>query len=63
MRVAFFSPLPPRAAGSPIIRSLIENLKPLVELEVFPVRSSPSIRRASIALYHVGNNGHHGFRV
>src|SRR6478752_2043902 len=63
MRVAFFSPLPPARSGiADYSEALIESLKPLVELEVF---SSPSQSydpaRFDIALYHVGNNGHHGF--
>jgi glycosyltransferase involved in cell wall biosynthesis/SAM-dependent methyltransferase len=63
MRVAFFSPLPPARSGiADYSEALVESLKPLVELEVF---SSPSQAfdpaRFDIALYHVGNNGHHGF--
>src|SRR5450631_1774342 len=63
MRVAFFSPLPPARSGiADYSEALIESLKPLVELEVFSRPSQafdPS--RFDIALYHVGNNGHHGF--
>ncbi len=63
MRVAFFSPLPPARSGiADYSEALIESLKPLVELEVF---SGPSQAydpaRFDIALYHVGNNGFHGF--
>jgi glycosyltransferase involved in cell wall biosynthesis/SAM-dependent methyltransferase len=63
MRVAFFSPLPPARSGiADYSEALIESLKPLVELEVF---SGPKQvfdpARFDIALYHVGNNGHHGF--
>jgi glycosyltransferase involved in cell wall biosynthesis/SAM-dependent methyltransferase len=63
MRVAFFSPLPPAHSGiADYSEALIESLKPLVELEVF---SGPNDvfdpARFDIALYHVGNNGHHGF--
>jgi glycosyltransferase involved in cell wall biosynthesis/SAM-dependent methyltransferase len=63
MRVAFFSPLPPARSGiADYSEALIESLKQLVELEVF---SSPNQAfdpaRFDIALYHVGNNGHHGF--
>ncbi len=63
MRVAFFSPLPPARSGiADYSEALIESLKPLVELEVF---SGPhqafDPARFDIALYHVGNNGHHGF--
>ena len=63
MRVAFFSPLPPARSGiADYSEALIESLKPLVELGVL---SSPSqsydSARFDIALYQVGNNGHHGF--
>jgi glycosyltransferase involved in cell wall biosynthesis/SAM-dependent methyltransferase len=63
MRVAFFSPLPPARSGiADYSEALIESLKPLVELEVF---SGPDQAfdpaRFDVALYHVGNNGHHGF--
>jgi glycosyltransferase involved in cell wall biosynthesis/SAM-dependent methyltransferase len=63
MRVAFFSPLPPARSGiADYSEALIESLKPLVELGVF---SGPDQvfdpARFDVALYHVGNNGHHGF--
>src|SRR5450631_4125247 len=63
MRVAFFSPLPPARSGiADYSEALIESLKPLVELKVF---SNPQQAfdpaHYDIALYHVGNNGHHGF--
>jgi glycosyltransferase involved in cell wall biosynthesis/SAM-dependent methyltransferase len=63
MRVAFFSPLPPARSGiADYSEALIECLKPLVELEVFSgPRQSFDPARFDIALYHVGNNGHHGF--
>lgn len=63
MRVAFFSPLPPARSGiADYSEALIESLKPLVELEVFSAaRQSFDPARFDIALYHVGNNGHHGF--
>jgi len=63
MRVAFFSPLPPARSGiADYSEALIESLKPLVELEVFSSpRQSFDPARFDIALYHVGNNGHHGF--
>jgi glycosyltransferase involved in cell wall biosynthesis/SAM-dependent methyltransferase len=63
MRVAFFSPLPPARSGiADYSQALIENLKPLVELEVFSGPHQPfDPARFDIALYHVGNNGHHGF--
>src|SRR5450631_968625 len=63
MRVAFFSPLPPARSGiADYSEALIESLKHLVELEVFSRPSQafdPS--RFDIAVYHVGNNGYHGF--
>jgi glycosyltransferase involved in cell wall biosynthesis/SAM-dependent methyltransferase len=63
MRVAFFSPLPPARSGiADYSEALIESLKPLLELEIF---SGPhqafDPARFDLALYHVGNNGHHGF--
>jgi glycosyltransferase involved in cell wall biosynthesis/SAM-dependent methyltransferase len=63
MRVAFFSPLPPARSGiADYSQALIESLKPLVELEVFSgPHQSFDPARFDIALYHVGNNGHHGF--
>jgi glycosyltransferase involved in cell wall biosynthesis/SAM-dependent methyltransferase len=63
MRVAFFSPLPPARSGiADYSQALIESLKPLVELEVFSGPHQPfDPARFDIALYHVGNNGHHGF--
>lgn len=63
MRVAFFSPLPPARSGiADYSEALIESLKPLVELEVFSgPHQSYDPARFDIALYHVGNNGHHGF--
>jgi glycosyltransferase involved in cell wall biosynthesis/SAM-dependent methyltransferase len=63
MRVAFFSPLPPARSGiADYSEALIESLKPLVELEVFSgAHKSFDPARFDIALYHVGNNGHHGF--
>ncbi len=63
MRVAFFSPLPPARSGiADYSEALIESLKPLVELEVFSGSHQPfDPARFDIALYHVGNNGHHGF--
>ena len=63
MRVAYFSPLPPARSGiADYSEALIESLRPLVELEVFsgPAQSYDPAR-FDIALYHVGNNGHHGF--
>ena len=63
MRVAFFSPLPPARSGiADYSEALIQSLKPLVLLEVFSGGHQPfDPARFDIALYHVGNNGHHGF--
>ena len=63
MRVAFFSPLPPARSGiADYSEALIQSLKPLVELEVFSgAHQAYDPARFDIALYHVGNNGHHGF--
>jgi len=63
MRVAFFSPLPPARSGiADYSEALIQSLKPLVDLEVFSGAHQPfDPARFDIALYHVGNNGHHGF--
>ncbi len=64
MRVAFFSPLPPARSGiADYSEALIES--PASRWWIW--RSSPSPRQAfdparfDIALYHVGNNGYHGF--
>jgi glycosyltransferase involved in cell wall biosynthesis/SAM-dependent methyltransferase len=63
MRVAFFSPLPPCRSGiADYSETLIEHLKPLAEVEVFSSESrifDPA--RVDVALYHLGNNPHHGF--
>src|SRR6266480_2961606 len=63
MRVAFFSPLPPARSGiADYSEALIESLKPLVDLQVFSgghLAFDPA--RFDIAVYHVGNNGYHGF--
>jgi glycosyltransferase involved in cell wall biosynthesis/SAM-dependent methyltransferase len=63
MRVAFFSPLPPARSGiADYSEALIQSLKPLVELEVFSgAHQAFDPSRFDIALYHIGNNGHHGF--
>jgi glycosyltransferase involved in cell wall biosynthesis/SAM-dependent methyltransferase len=63
MRVAFFSPLPPARSGiADYSEALIQSLKPLVDLEVFSGgHQAFDPARFDIALYHVGNNGHHGF--
>jgi glycosyltransferase involved in cell wall biosynthesis len=63
MRVAFFSPLPPARSGiADYSEALIQSLKPLVDLEVFSGgHQSFDPTRFDVALYHVGNNGHHSF--
>lgn len=63
MRVAYFSPLPPARSGiADYSEALIESLRPLVDLEVFSApRQVYDPARFDIALYHVGNNGHHDF--
>src|SRR5450755_844922 len=63
MRVAFFSPLPPLRSGiADYSETLLEHLKPLVDLEVFADRDRPfDPSRFDIALYHLGNNPHHTF--
>jgi glycosyltransferase involved in cell wall biosynthesis/SAM-dependent methyltransferase len=63
MRVAFFSPLPPARSGiADYSEALIQSLKPLVDLQVFSgAHQSFDPARFDIALYHVGNNGHHDF--
>jgi glycosyltransferase involved in cell wall biosynthesis/SAM-dependent methyltransferase len=63
LRVAFFSPLPPTRSGiADYSEALIAAMQPQVEMEVF---SSPrqdfDPARFDVALYHVGNNGHHGY--
>lgn len=63
MRVAFFSPLPPARSGiADYSEALIESLRPLVDLEIFSGEThafDPAC--CDIAVYHVGNNGFHGF--
>jgi len=63
MRVAFFSPLPPCRSGiADYSATLVEHLKPLVELEVFADGGRPfDPRRVDVALYHLGNNQYHDF--
>jgi glycosyltransferase involved in cell wall biosynthesis/SAM-dependent methyltransferase len=63
MRVAFFSPLPPCRSGiADYSETLVERLRPLVDLEVFADSGRPfDPSLFDIALYHLGNNPHHGF--
>lgn len=61
MRVAFFSPLPPRKSGiADYSAALLEPLSRLAEVEVFEDSAAGfDPARFDIALYQVGNNGHH----
>lgn len=63
MRVAFFSPLPPSRSGiADYSAALIEKLRKLVDLEVFPADTRPYDPTCfDLALYHIGNNPHHTF--
>jgi glycosyltransferase involved in cell wall biosynthesis/SAM-dependent methyltransferase len=63
MRVAFFSPLPPCRSGiADYSETLVEHLKPLADVAVFADGDRPfDPARFDIALYHLGNNPHHGF--
>ena len=63
MRVAFFSPLPPSRSGiADYSETLIEHLKPIVEVETFSGDGRPfDPGHADVALYHLGNNPYHGF--
>ena len=62
MRVAFFSPLPPARSGiADYSEALAAALKPLVDLEVFSGHQAFDPEGFDAILYHVGNNGHHGF--
>jgi len=63
MRVAFFSPLPPARSGiADYSEALLVSLKPLAEVEVFSdAHQAFDPAKFDIALYHVGNNGYHGF--
>jgi glycosyltransferase involved in cell wall biosynthesis/SAM-dependent methyltransferase len=63
MRVAFFSPLPPARSGiADYSEALIASMKPLVDLDIFS-GDGREFDPASydVAVYHVGNNGFHGF--
>jgi glycosyltransferase involved in cell wall biosynthesis/SAM-dependent methyltransferase len=63
MRVALFSPLPPCRSGiADYSETLVEHLKHRVDLEVFADGDRPfDPSRFDVALYHLGNNPHHGF--
>jgi glycosyltransferase involved in cell wall biosynthesis/SAM-dependent methyltransferase len=60
MRVAFFSPMPPSKSGiADYSETLVDHLAQLTEVKVFSSAADP--REFDIALYQVGNNGHHDF--
>jgi glycosyltransferase involved in cell wall biosynthesis/SAM-dependent methyltransferase len=63
IKVAFFSPLPPTRSGiADYSAALLDELKKLVDVEVFT--SKPASFRAGdydVLLYQVGNNVHHDF--
>jgi glycosyltransferase involved in cell wall biosynthesis/SAM-dependent methyltransferase len=63
MRVAFFSPLPPARSGiADYSEALIDQLRHLVDLEIFSSADQPfDPTRFDLTLYQVGNNGFHGF--
>src|SRR4051794_5564452 len=63
MRVAYFSPLPPARSGiADYSEALIAELRHFVELEIFSSADQPfDPSRFDVALYHIGNNGFHGF--
>ncbi len=63
MRVAFFSPLPPSTSGiADYSQALIEQLKRVVEIEVFSDAGCEfRPEDFDLALYQVGNNLHHDF--
>src|ERR1035438_8264616 len=62
MRVAWFFPLPPCRSGiADYSETLVEHLKPLVDLEVFADGDRPfDPSRFDIALYHLGRMAHGG---
>ncbi|HEY1495084.1 MAG TPA: glycosyltransferase, partial [Candidatus Solibacter sp.] len=61
--MAYFSPLPPARSGiADYSEALIESLRPLMDLEIFSgPEQAYDPARFDIALYHIGNNGFHGF--
>jgi glycosyltransferase involved in cell wall biosynthesis/SAM-dependent methyltransferase len=60
MRVAFFSPLSPSKSGiADYSEALIARLSALVELRTFTAAGDGA--DCDIALYQIGNNGHHDF--
>ena len=64
MRVAFFSPLPPKKSGiADYSIALAGRLQEKVELELFPEERAGDFRAADfdLALYQVGNNPDHSY--
>src|ERR1043166_1533274 len=63
MRVAFFPPRPPGGSGiADYSEALIQSLKPLVDLEIFSGEGAAfDPAKFDVAVYHVGNNGYHGY--
>ncbi|HMD71690.1 MAG TPA: methyltransferase domain-containing protein [Bryobacteraceae bacterium] len=63
MHVAYFSPLPPARSGiADYSEALLEGLRPLAAVDVFPGPDQPfDATGFDIALYQVGNNGFHTF--
>lgn len=63
MRVAFFSPLPPSRSGiADYSQALAAELGRLADLDLFSdARRAFDPARFEVALYHAGNNPHHGF--
>ena len=60
MNLAFFSPLPPAKSGiADYSETLLAHLAPLADIQVFTSAADP--RDFDVALYQVGNNGHHDF--
>ena len=63
MRVAFVSPLPPSPSGiADYSAALLDPLRKHSELTVFDREALRSdLDACDIALYQIGNNGHHAF--
>ena len=63
IKVAFFSPLPPARSGiADYSAALVEELRKLVDLEVFSAKPSHfEPANFDVALYQIGNNVYHEF--
>lgn len=61
MRVACFSPLPPARSGiADYSVALVENLRPLVDLDVYSVAGQAfDASQYDLAVYQIGNNADH----